>query len=49
MVEDSRLQSTIKDDSGNDVEEKLVETLAQIPKGGNVRLPGSDEIGRAHV
>jgi gephyrin len=42
MVEDTRLKSTIKDDSGNDVEEQEVETLAQVPKGDNVRRPGSD-------
>ena len=42
MVEDTHLVSTIKDDSGNDLEEDQVETLAQVPKGDNVRLPGSD-------
>lgn len=42
MVEDTHLVSTIKDDSGNDLEEDHVETLAQVPKGDNVRLPGSD-------
>ncbi|CCM01747.1 uncharacterized protein FIBRA_03813 [Fibroporia radiculosa] len=42
MVEDTRLHSTVKDDSGADVEEKEVETLVQVPPGENVRAPGSD-------
>lgn len=44
MVEDTRLVSTFnfKDADGKDGEEKQVETLAQIPLGENVRLPGSD-------
>lgn len=42
MVEDTHLKSTIKNDSGDDVEEKEVETLAQVPQHDNVRLPGSD-------
>lgn len=42
MVEDTRLVSTFKDANGKDGEEKQVETLAQIPTGENVRLPGSD-------
>ncbi|KAI0921190.1 hypothetical protein AcW2_006245 [Taiwanofungus camphoratus] len=42
MVEDTRLHSTFKDDKGEDVEEKEVETLAQVPPGENVRDPGSD-------
>ncbi|TFK55434.1 molybdenum cofactor biosynthesis protein [Heliocybe sulcata] len=39
MVEDTRLASTVDDESK---EEKEVETLAQVPKGENVRAPGSD-------
>ena len=42
MVEDTRLVSTFKDGNGKDGEERQVETLAQIPPGENVRLPGSD-------
>lgn len=42
MVEDTKLVSTHKDDSGDDVEEKEVEILAQVPQGDNVRAPGSD-------
>jgi gephyrin len=42
MVEDTRLRSTIKDDWGNDLEEDQVETLARVPRGDNVRMPGSD-------
>ena len=42
MVEDTRLVSTIKDEDGHDVEEQEVETLVSVPKGENVREPGSD-------
>ncbi|GBE79793.1 MoaB/Mog domain-containing protein [Sparassis latifolia] len=42
MVEDTRLHSTYKNEHGEDVEEKEVETLAQVPKGENIRDPGSD-------
>ncbi|KAF8841581.1 hypothetical protein BDN67DRAFT_967000 [Paxillus ammoniavirescens] len=42
MVEDTELVSTIKDANGNDVEEKQVKTLVQVPKEENIRLPGSD-------
>ncbi|RPD66868.1 hypothetical protein L226DRAFT_529269 [Lentinus tigrinus ALCF2SS1-7] len=42
MVEDTRLYSTQKSPTGDEVEEKEVETLAQIPRGENVREPGSD-------
>ncbi|KAH7887399.1 MoaB/Mog domain-containing protein [Phlebopus sp. FC_14] len=42
MVEDTELVSTIKDDNGEDVEEKQVKTLVQVPPGDNVREPGSD-------
>jgi gephyrin len=43
MVEDTRLISTTKDPEGiKDGEEDEVETLAQVPAGENVRVPGSD-------
>lgn len=42
MVEDTRLVSAEKGPDGSDIEEKEVETLAQIPVGENVRAPGSD-------
>ncbi|KAF7965397.1 hypothetical protein HWV62_43720 [Athelia sp. TMB] len=42
MVEDTRLVSTFQNGDGKDGEERQVETLAQIPPGENVRLPGSD-------
>jgi gephyrin len=44
MVEDTRLVSTIEHSSTPLLlgEEKQVETLAQVPLGDNVRLPGSD-------
>lgn len=42
MVEDTRLHSTVQGADGADVEEREVETLAQIPAGENVRAPGSD-------
>jgi len=42
MVEDTRLISAEKGPDGSDIEEKEVETLAQIPVGENVRAPGSD-------
>ena len=42
MVEDTVIKSTRKDGEGSDLEEAEIETLAQIPKGENIRLPGSD-------
>ncbi len=42
MVEDTRLYSTQKSPTGDEVEENEVETLVQIPRGENVREPGSD-------
>ena len=42
MVEDTVIKSTHKDREGGDMEEAEIETLAQIPKGENIRLPGSD-------
>ncbi|KAI0322530.1 MoaB/Mog domain-containing protein [Amylostereum chailletii] len=42
MVEDTRLVRAIKDEDGHDVEEQEVETLVSVPKGENVREPGSD-------
>jgi len=42
MVEDTVIRSTHKDGRGGDLEEAEIETLAQIPKGENIRLPGSD-------
>ena len=42
MVEDTVVKSTHKDGEGGDLEEAEIETLAQIPKGENIRLPGSD-------
>lgn len=42
MVEDTIVKSTRKDEKGCDLEEAEIETLAQIPKGENIRSPGSD-------
>ena len=42
MVEDTIIKSTHKDGQGGDLEEAEIETLAQIPSGENIRLPGSD-------
>ena len=42
MVEDTLIKSTHKDGEGGDLEEAEIETLAQIPKGENIRSPGSD-------
>jgi gephyrin len=42
MVEDTVVKSTHKDEMGNELEEAEIETLAQIPKGENIRFPGSD-------
>lgn len=42
MVEDTRLIETFKSSEGEDIEEKKVETLAQVSPGENVRCPGSD-------
>lgn len=42
MVEDTELVSTVKDADGEDLEESQVKTLVQVPRGENVRLPGSD-------
>lgn len=47
MVEDTRVItvediSAMKDTGGVDVEEREVQTLVQVPKGENVRDPGSD-------
>ncbi|KAI0751084.1 molybdenum cofactor biosynthesis protein [Daedaleopsis nitida] len=42
MVEDTRLHSTHRSPAGEEVEENEVETLAQVPRGENVREPGSD-------
>ncbi|KZS97806.1 hypothetical protein SISNIDRAFT_481693 [Sistotremastrum niveocremeum HHB9708] len=42
MVEDTLLSSALQDEYGNDIEEKVVETLAQVAPGENVRKPGSD-------
>ena len=42
MVEDIELVSTIPDASCEGPEESQVKTLAQVSKGENVRLPGSD-------
>jgi len=42
MVEDTKLITTVKATSGEDVEEKEVETLAQMAVAENVRAPGSD-------
>jgi len=42
MVEDTVIKSTHKDREGGDLEEAEIDTLAQIPKGENIRLPGSD-------
>lgn len=42
MVEDTRLVATLKDSNDEDIDEKEVETLVQVPAGENVREPGSD-------
>ena len=42
MVEDTVIKSIHKDGEGGDLEEAEIETLAHIPKGENIRLPGSD-------
>lgn len=42
MVEDTVIKSTIKNKGGGDLEEAEIQILAQIPKGENIRLPGSD-------
>ncbi|KAI6034880.1 hypothetical protein F5J12DRAFT_901815 [Pisolithus orientalis] len=42
MVEDTELESTLKDADGEDTEEEQVKTLAQVSPGENVREPGSD-------
>ncbi len=42
MVEDTRIHSTQRSPSGEEVEENEIETLAQVPRGENVRDPGSD-------
>lgn len=42
MVEDTRIYSTQRSPSGEEVEENEIETLAQVPRGDNVRDPGSD-------
>lgn len=42
MVEDTVIKSVHKDIEGGDLEEAEIETLAQIPKGENIRSPGSD-------
>ncbi len=39
MVEDTQLVSTVSD---NPDEESEVRTMAQVPAGENVRIPGSD-------
>lgn len=46
MVEDTKLVSTFtsSDQDAEEGEEKEVETLAKIPKGENVRQPGSDVV-----
>ncbi|KAG8995446.1 hypothetical protein FRB94_009169 [Tulasnella sp. JGI-2019a] len=42
MVEDTKLISTTKNERGEDVEEKSVETLTRVKAGENIRNPGSD-------
>ena len=42
MVEDTIVKTTHRDKKGVDFEEAEIETLAQIPKGENIRPPGSD-------
>lgn len=42
MVEDTLVKSTHKSKEGGDLEEAEIQTLAQIPKGENIRSPGSD-------
>ena len=42
MVEDTRIRRTHATPLGEEVEEAEVETLVQVPRGENVREPGSD-------
>ena len=42
MVEDTRVRATHRSPVGEEIEEAEVETLAQVPRGENVREPGSD-------
>ena len=42
MVEDTVVKSTRTNGQEGDLEEAEIETLAQIPKGENIRFPGSD-------
>ncbi|EJF62323.1 molybdenum cofactor biosynthesis protein [Dichomitus squalens LYAD-421 SS1] len=42
MVEDTRVYSTQRSPTGEEVEENEIETLAQVSRGENVRDPGSD-------
>ena len=42
MVEDTRVHSTQRSPSGEEIEENEIQTLAQVPRGENVRDPGSD-------
>ncbi|KAI9000732.1 molybdenum cofactor biosynthesis protein [Trametes punicea] len=42
MVEDTRLHSTQRTPTGEEFEEDEIETLVQVPRGENVREPGSD-------
>ncbi|KAG9317925.1 MoaB/Mog domain-containing protein [Chiua virens] len=42
MVEDTELVSTVNQGNVEDLEESEVKTLVQVPKGENVRFPGSD-------
>ncbi|KAL1939973.1 hypothetical protein VTO73DRAFT_9308 [Trametes versicolor] len=42
MVEDTRLHTTQRTPTGEEYEEAEIETLAQVPRGENVREPGSD-------
>lgn len=44
MVEDTRLVSTMKNEQGEDVEERTIETLAQVALRENTRQPGSDAL-----
>ena len=41
MVEDTRVHSTQRSPSGEEIEENEIQTLAQVPRGENVRDPGS--------
>jgi len=42
MVEGTVIKSTHEDSEGGHLEEAEIQTLAEIPKGENVRFPGSD-------